>query len=45
MKKIIMLLMLAIVVFFVAGCGRGQPFEIEGRYSPQSETPLLADAK
>ena len=45
MKKITMLFMLAIIVFFVTGCGRGQPFEIEGRHTPQSETPLLADAK
>lgn len=45
MKKIIMLFVVAIVICFVTGCGRGQPFEIEGRHTPQSETPLLADAK
>lgn len=45
MKKVIMLFMLAIIVFLVTGCGRGQPFEIEGRHSPQSEAPLFANAK
>ncbi len=45
MKKIIMLFVVAIIVFFVTGCGRGQPFEIESRHTPQSETPLFADAE
>jgi ABC-type dipeptide/oligopeptide/nickel transport system permease component len=45
MKKIIMLFVFAIIVFFVTGCGPGQPFEIEGRHTPQSETTLIYVAK
>ena len=35
----IMLIVIAIIMFFVAGCGPGQPFEIEGQYTPQTATP------
>jgi len=43
-KKIIILLVVAATLFFVAGCGPGQPFEIEGKHTPQYEaqTRLLA---
>ena len=39
MKKTIILLVVAAVLFLVAGCGPGQPFEIEGMHTPQSESP------
>lgn len=39
MKIIIILLVIAANIFFVAGCGPGQPFEIEGMYIHQSESP------
>jgi len=38
-KISIILLVLAAILLFVAGCGPGQPFEIEGMYTPQSATP------
>ena len=38
MKISIILLVVAAILFFVAGCGPGQPFEIEGMYTPQSES-------
>jgi hypothetical protein len=43
-KKIIILLVVGTMLFFIAGCGPGQPFEIEGTHTPQSEAParLLA---
>jgi len=37
-KTIIILLVAAAILFFVAGCGPGQPFEIEGMHTPQSES-------
>ena len=44
MKITIILLFFAAILFFVAGCGPGQPFEIEGMHTPQSAAPaqLLA---
>jgi len=36
MKSTIALILLAVVLLFVAGCGPGQPFEIEGRQAPES---------
>jgi hypothetical protein len=39
LKISIILLVVAAILFFVAGCGPGQPFEIEGMYTPQSESP------
>jgi len=45
MKTVIMIFVVAFILFFVAGCGPGQPFEIEGRHAPQSATPVFAVAK
>ncbi|MBN2591921.1 MAG: hypothetical protein JXA81_00330 [Sedimentisphaerales bacterium] len=39
MKITIILLVVSTILFFVAGCGPGQPFEIEGMNTPQSESP------
>ena len=39
MKTTIILLVVAAILFLVAGCGPGQPFEIEGMHTPQSESP------
>jgi hypothetical protein len=44
MKTIILICVIAYIMLFVAGCGPGQPFEIEGRHAPQSSTPELAAA-
>ena len=30
----ILLIFVAAILFFVAGCGPGQPFEIEGLFTP-----------
>lgn len=38
MKTTIILLVVVSILFFVAGCGPGQPFEIEGMHTPQSES-------
>jgi len=38
MKKMITLIVLAAIIFFVAGCGPGQPFEIESLHTPQPVT-------
>jgi len=32
------MLVMAAIVFLLAGCGPGQPFEIEGMHTPQSES-------
>jgi predicted small lipoprotein YifL len=37
-KTTIILLVVAAIMFLVAGCGPGQPFEIEGIHTPQSES-------
>ncbi|MHC4556693.1 MAG: hypothetical protein ACYTFW_03795 [Planctomycetota bacterium] len=39
MKTTIMLIVVAMVLFFVTGCGPGEPFEIESQHTPQSATP------
>lgn len=39
MRTVIMLILIAIVMVFVAGCGPGEPFEIEGRHNPQIGSP------
>jgi len=39
-KITIILFVIAAIMFLVAGCGPGQPFEIEGMHTPQSETPM-----
>jgi hypothetical protein len=44
MKTVILICVIAFIMLFVAGCGPGQPFEIEGRQSPQSATPEFAVA-
>jgi len=38
-KRTTILFVIAVIMFFVAGCGPGQPFEIEGMNTPQSESP------
>ncbi|MHC4229107.1 MAG: hypothetical protein ACYSW0_16900 [Planctomycetota bacterium] len=38
------LLVVAAVLFFVAGCGPGQPFEIEGLHAQDSTTPAQVAA-
>ncbi|MHC4426226.1 MAG: hypothetical protein ACYSYV_09030 [Planctomycetota bacterium] len=38
-KTTMILVVVAVVLFFVAGCGPGQPFEIESLHTPQSATP------
>ncbi len=45
MKKVIILFVVVMIILFVTGCGPGQPFEIEGRHTPQSVTPTLFAAK
>jgi len=45
MKTVIMIFVVAFILFFVAGCGPGQPFEIEGRHTPQSAEPIFSAAK
>jgi len=36
-KTTVILLVIAATLFFVAGCGPGEPFEIEGMHIPQTE--------
>ncbi len=36
MKITIILVVVGAILFFVAGCGPGEPFEIEGMHTPQS---------
>jgi hypothetical protein len=43
-KITIILFVIAAIMFFVAGCGPGQPFEIEGMHTPQSESPAYVVA-
>ncbi len=43
-KTSIILFFIASIMFFVAGCGPGQPFEIEGMHTPQSESPAYVVA-
>jgi predicted small lipoprotein YifL len=38
MKTTIILFVIAAIIFLLAGCGPGQPFEIEGMHTPQSES-------
>lgn len=38
MKTVIIVCVIAFVLLFVAGCGPGQPFEIEGIHSSQTVT-------
>ena len=33
-KTTILLIFVAAILFFVTGCGPGQPFEIEGLFTP-----------
>jgi hypothetical protein len=35
-KTTVLLAAVAAILFFVAGCGPGEPFEIEGLHTPQS---------
>jgi predicted small lipoprotein YifL len=45
MKAMITLIVIAVILSFVAGCGPGEPFEIEGSNTPQSGTTLVAGAR
>jgi len=36
-KTIVMLAVVGAILLFAAGCGPGQPFEIEGRHNPQTD--------
>ena len=38
-ERTVILFVIAAIMFFVAGCGPGQPFEIESMHTPQSESP------
>lgn len=38
-KTTIMLIVVAAILFFIVGCGPGQPFEIENLHTLQSATP------
>jgi hypothetical protein len=38
-KITIILLVLTVTLFFVVGCGPGEPFEIEGMHTSNSEAP------
>ena len=44
MRKVILIVLFAVIFFVVAGCGPGQPFEIESRNAPNSETPIQVAA-
>jgi hypothetical protein len=39
MRITISLVLILIILVFVAGCGPGQPFEIESLHTPQPVTP------
>ena len=43
-KRTTILFVIAVIMFFVAGCGPGQPFEIEGMHTPQFESPTYVVA-
>jgi hypothetical protein len=43
-KITIILFVIAAILFFVTGCGPGQPFEIEDMYMTQSESPAYVVA-
>lgn len=45
MKAMITLIVIAVILCFVAGCGPGQPFEIESSATPHSGTSLVAAAR
>ncbi|MBL7152482.1 MAG: hypothetical protein ISS79_02105 [Phycisphaerae bacterium] len=40
MKMTIALTLIAAILFLVAGCGPGQPFEIESLHTPQSTVTI-----
>ena len=40
MKTFIMLVVFTVIICFFAGCGPGQPFEIEERHISQSEVQM-----
>jgi len=44
MKTVILICVIAFIMLFVAGCGPGQPFEIEGHNAPQSVTETFVTA-
>jgi hypothetical protein len=43
-KTTIILFVIAAIIFFVAGCGPGEPFEIEGIHTPQTESQVFVAA-
>jgi hypothetical protein len=38
-ERTVISFVIAAIMFFVAGCGPGQPFEIEDTYTSQAESP------
>ncbi|MBN1973167.1 MAG: hypothetical protein JW787_05980 [Sedimentisphaerales bacterium] len=44
MKSFVILVVLAAIICFLAGCGPGQPFEIEERLTSQTEAQIHVSA-
>lgn len=44
-KTTVVLVAISAILLFVAGCGPGEPFEIEGLHTPQATTTQVATAK
>ncbi|MBN2590218.1 MAG: hypothetical protein JXA96_10185 [Sedimentisphaerales bacterium] len=44
MKSYIILVVLAAIICFIAGCGPGQPFEIEEHFACQAQGQILVAA-
>jgi len=38
-KTTTMMIVIAAILFFIAGCGPGEPFEIESQHTPEPATP------
>ena len=44
MKSYILLIVLAAIICFIAGCGPGQPFEIEEHFGCQTQAHVQVSA-
>lgn len=44
MKSFVIFVVLAAIICFVAGCGPGQPFEIEESFTSQTGSQILVAA-
>jgi len=44
MKSFILLLLLTAIICFIAGCGPGQPFEIEEHFASHSQNQIQVAA-